>query len=859
MSILPYLQYEYQCINEHIKRFNAIAWHWSHIPEDELYEAGWIHSFNKLRLSRKNKKIEGKDTSFREYGLDGLAKCGDVYHGIQAKYWTKRYLTAKDIGTFTVAIYTRMIHKNPDNRGYLYHTCSLQVDLRDDFKNCGKIIPIKMAYEQDDFIVSCETEKNLPLYDFQKDALCALEEDWSGMGLLQLPCGCGKTTILGHHLSQKSEIYNVIVVLSPLRVHSKQILERIKGFFDVNTYTYMLVDSDIDGTRDIESIKENITKTNVLISATFKSAEDVLTEVFDDIGYENMFLVVDEAHNLVSNDNVMLLAKKAHKCLLLTATPCSIFEDHDVDIIYKYPFSKAIEAGYICDYRIYLPIVEKVNIPTELDSLIDREEITGKAMFLVTGMLRTGSRRCIVYMRSCEECDAFMAVVKKVVCQYHSLPLWIDKIDNKVDSRKRTEILQDFQDGDDHTLRILTSVRILDEGIDIVRCDSVFISHVGNKANDIRMVQRICRANRKDQRNKAKVASCFLWCDDMNDIVNCFTLLKEDDNIKFTSKIRVISGDYDNVGELIVKNKEKTQQTEVVDYINIKCLSLEERAMMRAKALVDFYKDNNRFPSSISQNEDEKKLGQWLSNMRTAAKGKRRGTLYDSVKQVLNDEIPHWLETEEDRAIKNAKALVDFYKDNNRFPSKHSQTEDEKKLGRWLVDMRLASKGIGSSTLYDSVKQLLNDEIPHWLETEEDRSIKNAKALLDFYKGNNRFPSSISQNEDEKKLGQWLSNRRTAAKCKGHCKLYDSVKQVLNDEIPHWLETKEDIAIKNAEALVDFYKDNNRFPNSNSENEDEKKLGQWLSCMRAAAKGKGSRTLYDSVKQLLNDEISHWL
>jgi hypothetical protein len=207
---------------------------------------------------------------------------------------------------------------------------------------------------------------------------------------------------------------------------------------------------------------------------------------------------------------------------------------------------------------------------------------------------------------------------------------------------------------------------------------------------------------------------------------------------------------------------------------------------------VQFYKDNNRFPNSNSQNEDEKKLGQWLVNMRKVAKGKSKGrsVLYDYVKLLLDDEIPHWLETKEDIAINNAKALVDFYKDNNRFPSQHSKNDDEKKLVGWLSNMRIAAKCKGKakrqSVLYDSVKQLLNDDIPHWLETREDIAINNAKALVGFYKDNNRFPSKHSQHEGEKKLGQWLSNLRIAAKGKGSCTLYNSVKHILDNELPHW-------------------------------------------------------------------------
>ena len=71
-----------------------------------------------------------------------------------------------------------------------------------------------------------------------------------------------------------------------------------------------------------------------------------------------------------------------------------------------------------------------------------------------------------------------------------------------------------------NSLKIICSIRILNEGIDIPNCDSVFIGNVGTYSSDITMVQRMCRANRLLKRNPNKVAYCFLWTDDLNKIVN---------------------------------------------------------------------------------------------------------------------------------------------------------------------------------------------------------------------------------------------------------------------------------------------------------------------------------------------------
>ena len=57
-------------------------------------------------------------------------------------------------------------------------------------------------------------------------------------------------------------------------------------------------------------------------------------------------------------------------------------------------------------------------------------------------------------------------------------------------------------------MAIIVNVHILDEGINIPECDSVFITKPGH--NIVNIVQRMCRANRITE-NKTK-CQIFLWC-----------------------------------------------------------------------------------------------------------------------------------------------------------------------------------------------------------------------------------------------------------------------------------------------------------------------------------------------------------
>jgi hypothetical protein len=55
------------------------------------------------------------------------------------------------------------------------------------------------------------------------------------------------------------------------------------------------------------------------------------------------------------------------------------------------------------------------------------------------------------------------------------------------------------------------SVFVLSEGVDVVRCDSVFIGNIGENSSDIRFMQRVMRANRVDAKNPGKINNIYLW------------------------------------------------------------------------------------------------------------------------------------------------------------------------------------------------------------------------------------------------------------------------------------------------------------------------------------------------------------
>jgi hypothetical protein len=101
------------------------AVHWAQVPEKMLLDSGYIVDMGSHRTERL------RNGGFRDYGLDGLARCADgSYIGIQAKAYGRRStITASCLGTFQLAI-TFMREKNALSRGVLIHTPEARIENR---------------------------------------------------------------------------------------------------------------------------------------------------------------------------------------------------------------------------------------------------------------------------------------------------------------------------------------------------------------------------------------------------------------------------------------------------------------------------------------------------------------------------------------------------------------------------------------------------------------------------------------------------------------------------------------------------------------------------------------------------------
>ena len=756
--------YEHEMVRQHIMTHpDTDAYHWSVVPEQQLYESGYITDFSKHRLERLMRNKEAHEGNrVRDYGLDGLARSrvGSevVFHGLQAKYYLKRNVCASDIGSFLLK-QNALTRKNSLSKGYLYTSSALQVDVREECADpASNLRHVFYPWKHPDarsapFVPPVPQECDKPLRADQLDALQQLE-DKEGINALHTPCRWGKTMVGGHDMKRANA--KLVVAIAPLLVSVEHLQDRLACFLP--GYTTLLVDSDVGGVTNREQIETFLASDgNHVIYSTFTSAVDLLSDLLTD--YENAYILVDEIHN--ANAPLCKFIQRFPRGLVMSATmPEELYEGLEINHTVHVTFAEAIRDQIIVDYTLWLPHLTRasdgtttvdVDIPVEFAAY--DSDLTAKAFYLATVMLKTGSRRCIAYLGRQEECDRFMEIVTRVMETYHGLTVWTDKIDSTISKVKRKDVLDAFQTGQDDVYHVLTSVRILDEAVDIPRCDSVFITNVGEQSSDIRMMQRSQRSSTKDSKNASKHNNIILWADGWEKCVGALELLREADP-EFHKKVRIADGNYDASGQKGRAERVETEVREFTAWSAMKAVTMREKHMMIIEQLREFYEMHGEPPIINGTRPNEKQLATWVHKRRG---NKKDGTLSTELEGTIMT-LTWWswepIADNHRTIIEDIKIFYDTYQE---VPVKNGKRPNEAHLASWISNRRTHKK---NNTLSDELEVMIMT-IPWWSwNAHITTHRKYIDELKKFYELHKKAPVARGKLPNETRLASWINSSR---------------------------------------------------------------------------------------------------
>lgn len=305
---------------------------------------------------------------------------------------------------------------------------------------------------------------------------------------------------------------------------------------------------------------ENDPEVSYIIISTYASySREKVFNVLNSFDKRRLLVIADECHNMGSGSLVKKLKEIPYlRRIGLSATPERQFDDKGNEKLryffgseekytYEYSMEEAINNGVLCKY-LYFPHLVKLT-STELDEYVELSEKIAKYFNYSTGSFDNADeilkmlllRRKRIIHKAVNKLDTFIDIIKnrfkeKGNLKYsliyvpegnkpdyvaanddfdtsediaedvdtdHLINLYtkaVTDIDDRVTVRKftsgqkdREEILGDFAEGN---LHVLTSMKCLDEGVDVPRSElAIFCSSTGNPRQFIQRRGRVLRTH----------------------------------------------------------------------------------------------------------------------------------------------------------------------------------------------------------------------------------------------------------------------------------------------------------------------------------------------------------------------------
>ena len=385
--------------------------------------------------------------------------------------------------------------------------------------------PLNRNKESDRIIVP---EKYI-LRSYQKEAI----KKWflnNCNGILEMATGSGKTLTAIFALIETIKILNSkgypcgVVIVVPYKNLLEQWCEELSEFnikpikcYESKALWYHRVQCAINNFNKYNDEKLVIITTN----ATF------ISESFQRILYKiqrNYIFCADEMHHLLSSKISSLLPKNTDMRLGLTATLGNKNQEEKVkqvkeyftDIVYSFNLEDAIKNNCLTKYYYYPIFIELTDnemdeylqLNYKISKLINSDEESEvlkillnqrrRIVFNAENKIKKFSamksellkyKRTLVYCGDKIDDDRFINKINKII---YDMGIKTHTYTSELNRNEREKVLNEFKNGD---IEVLTSIRCLDEGVNIPSIDCAFI--LSSNMDSKQFIQRRGRILRK--------------------------------------------------------------------------------------------------------------------------------------------------------------------------------------------------------------------------------------------------------------------------------------------------------------------------------------------------------------------------
>jgi superfamily II DNA or RNA helicase len=617
---------------------------------------------------------------------------------------------------------------------------------------------IKRAEEFEEIV-----EEIIELRTCQIEAFDIIQTKYGDNVRIKMSVASGKTDMICYLITQHPEDYFLIMV--PQIILVDQWIKMLKRW-----------DIDASGCSCEHSVGTDVNKK--VIVCVYNSFTKISHNDFD-------YIVVDEAHHI--ENRCFEEEERTYLDIILADERPKIELSATItgEIDYEYTMRQGINDKILVDYQIHIPVYSSLKSKNPLvDYLLDHPEFTNILAY------------CNSHESAMTTCDLFNE--NGISASY---------IISKTSKKERNKILKEFRE---QKIRVLLSVRILNEGINLVNSATcLFVDMRYSKKDIVQCVGRVLRLA-----PDKKLAHVILPCSENKadkDITNFLKALADSDEKlkeifrekKISNRIKIDQINEEPEGDESVE--EKLLYEEIYDS-TFKALT-DGDWMYKYGIFKEFCEINNRFPT---QKEKYKgvNIGAWYYNQKASYKiGK-----LSSEKIALLDEISEeWKIVEEINTSiswdENCAIFKKFHKVYGRLPKKE-ETYENSNIGAWLYTQKQSYRNGKMSVMR---LELLDEIDPTW------KIIRNTweeiyKIFCEFYEENGRFPK---KNEMFKEInfGAWFNKQKRDNK---NGKMSEERIMLLDQIDETWKIVKKISPWKQKyEIYSEFYEEYNRFPKQN--------------------------------------------
>ncbi|WP_432982928.1 Helicase associated domain protein [Dactylosporangium sp. CA-233914] len=391
--------------------------------------------------------------------------------------------------------------------------------------------------------------RGLPgLRGYQADAVAAIVAGLAGgsRGQLIAACGSGKTLVAAHAAVRLVPAGLVVIACPSLALVAQTLAVWSTGGAAGDVLAVCSDDSVADASMHASELDCPVTTDPDVIAAWLRQGVGgglrLMLTTHQSAGTAGRglaaarviaeLLVVDEAHRtagragkhgaLVHHDASL----PARRRLYLTATPRMLSPRRNArttdDIVsmddatifgerlYSYPFARAIDEGWLDDYRVLVVGVTRTEVLTLLQGMSGDTVVGSHQAPLRTAVVQTalagaavefGLRRIMVFCPRVEDSAEFTRTLRGTVSALpedrrpkgHLTPVHVDGTQN---AAQRRIALAALADPPQSGWTVLSNVRCLAEGVDVPAVDAVTFTHPKHSEADI--IQAVGRALRRN-------------------------------------------------------------------------------------------------------------------------------------------------------------------------------------------------------------------------------------------------------------------------------------------------------------------------------------------------------------------------